>query len=259
MDEELDVRIEELMPTTSPFMSTSGPPLLPGLMAASVWIAGYVVLLPSSSEPTFTGRFSALTMPLVTVDSSPNGEPIATTSWPTSRLPDLPMVAGVRSLTPSALISAVSVSGSVPSTVASAVEPSLNATEMLPPSPAASTTWLLVRISPSELRMMPEPEPAPWAPATLIFTTDGSTSWATCSTEPLAAGASPRSTTAEAFGDDVDRSAPLGLHSFQPAAPAMPAPAPTTSEAATTDAANAPGRRRRCCGTSYAGGGTCAW
>ena len=61
------------MPTTSPFMSTSGPPLLPGLIAASVWMAGYVVLLPSASEPTFTGRFSALTMPLVTVDSSPNG------------------------------------------------------------------------------------------------------------------------------------------------------------------------------------------
>ncbi len=68
------------MPTTSPFMSTSGPPLLPGLMAASVWIAGYVVELPWSSEPTFTGRFSALTMPLVTVASRPNGDPMATTS-----------------------------------------------------------------------------------------------------------------------------------------------------------------------------------
>ena len=74
------VRIEELMPTTSPFMSTSGPPLLPGLMAASVWMAGYVVELPWSSEPTFTGRFSALTMPLVTVASRPKGDPIATTS-----------------------------------------------------------------------------------------------------------------------------------------------------------------------------------
>ena len=33
-------RIEELMPTTSPAMFTSGPPELPGLMAASVWTAG---------------------------------------------------------------------------------------------------------------------------------------------------------------------------------------------------------------------------
>ena len=43
---ELAVRIEELMPTTLPVMSTSAPPLLPGLIAASVWMAGYVVLLP---------------------------------------------------------------------------------------------------------------------------------------------------------------------------------------------------------------------
>ena len=82
------VRIEELMPTTLPSRSTSGPPLLPGLIAASVWIAGYVVVLPWPSSPTSTGRSSALTMPLVTVDSRPNGEPIATTAWPTSRSPD---------------------------------------------------------------------------------------------------------------------------------------------------------------------------
>ena len=34
------VRIEELIPTTWPAMFTSGPPELPGLIAASVWIAG---------------------------------------------------------------------------------------------------------------------------------------------------------------------------------------------------------------------------
>ena len=110
------VRIEELMPTTLPARSTSGPPLLPGLIAASVWIAGYVVALPCPSEPTLTGRLSALTMPLVTVDSRPNGEPIATTASPTLRSPDEPIVAGVRPETPSAWITAVSVSGSVPRT-----------------------------------------------------------------------------------------------------------------------------------------------
>ena len=31
-------KIAELMPTTRPFMSTSGPPELPGLIAASVWM-----------------------------------------------------------------------------------------------------------------------------------------------------------------------------------------------------------------------------
>ena len=35
-----EVRIEELIPTTWPLMSTSGPPEFPGLIAASVWIAG---------------------------------------------------------------------------------------------------------------------------------------------------------------------------------------------------------------------------
>ena len=39
-DCEAAVRIEELMPITAPVMSTSGPPELPGLIAASVWIAG---------------------------------------------------------------------------------------------------------------------------------------------------------------------------------------------------------------------------
>ena len=79
-------------------------------------------------------------MPLVTVESSPNGEPMATTPWPTSRLPETPIVAGVRSSTPSAWITAVSVSGSVPTIVASARVPSVKATEMLPPSAATSTT-----------------------------------------------------------------------------------------------------------------------
>ena len=35
-------------------------------------------------------------MPLVTVASRPNGEPIATTPWPTWRLEEWPIVAGVR-------------------------------------------------------------------------------------------------------------------------------------------------------------------
>ncbi len=70
------------------------------------------------------------------------------------------MVAGVSPETPSAWITAVSVSGSVPSTVASARVPSLNET-LIDPASASATTWSLVRIWPSELRMMPDPDPAP--------------------------------------------------------------------------------------------------
>ena len=34
------VKIWELMPTTRPSRSKSGPPLLPGLIATSVWMNG---------------------------------------------------------------------------------------------------------------------------------------------------------------------------------------------------------------------------
>ena len=74
--------IAELMPMTSPAMFTSGPPELPGLIAASVWIA--LMNEFSSAGPAETGRFSALTMPVVTVDSSPSGAPTAITGSPTT-------------------------------------------------------------------------------------------------------------------------------------------------------------------------------
>ena len=134
-----------------------------------------------------TGRFRALTMPLVTVASRPKGEPTATTSSPTPSASESPIEAGVRPLTPSALMTARSVTGSVPTTVASAVVPSSKLTDSSPPSAATSTTWLLVRISPSSLRITPEPEPEPEDPVTLILTTEGSTTWATPSTESAAA------------------------------------------------------------------------
>src|SRR6478609_1346774 len=231
------VRIEELMPITAPVRSTSGPPELPGLMAASVWMAGYVVELPWSSEPTLTGRSRALTMPLVTVASRPNGDPMATTLSPTPRLADLPIVAGVRSETPSALMTAVSVSGSVPRTCALALVPSSKDTVRLPAS-APSTTWLLVRIVPSAVRMMPEPDAPPWAVVTSIFTTLGSTFCATDSTEPSAAGACGWDETCDvdtglACDDPPD---PSWVASHQ-AAPPMPAPPPISRDVATTAAA----------------------
>ena len=123
-------------------------------------------------------------MPEVTVALRPKGEPTATTVWPTLRSLDLPSAAGVRSETPSALITAMSVSGSVPTTVAFLVVPSLKLTEIEPFLPATAATWLLVRISPSLLSTMPEPDPDSCEPETLTLTTDGSTALATCSTVP---------------------------------------------------------------------------
>ena len=66
----------------------------------------------------------------------------------------------------------MSVIGSVPTTVAFLVVPSLKLTEMDPLSPTPETTWLLVRILPSLLSTMPEPEPEPDCPLTLTLTTD---------------------------------------------------------------------------------------
>ena len=79
------------MPTTSPLRSTSAPPLLPGLMAALVWMAS------GSTFPvgSLTCRFRALTMPSVTLDCSPRGLPMAMTKSPTESWAESPNVAGV--------------------------------------------------------------------------------------------------------------------------------------------------------------------
>ena len=67
-----------LMPIARPSPSISGPPELPELIAASVWIR-------SCSSPIGVGtvRPSALTMPVVTVWLRPNGLPMAIVISPT--------------------------------------------------------------------------------------------------------------------------------------------------------------------------------
>ena len=61
------------MPTTWPPELSSGPPELPGLSAASVWITR------SIGEPSrpWIVRSVAETIPLVSVCARPKGEPIA--------------------------------------------------------------------------------------------------------------------------------------------------------------------------------------
>ena len=69
------------MPSTSPSALTSGPPELPRLIAASVWIA------PAISKPVsdVIERSVADTTPTDSDCGSPNGEPIAATGEPTRR------------------------------------------------------------------------------------------------------------------------------------------------------------------------------
>ncbi len=67
-----------LMPITSPRDDTNGPPELPGLSAASVWITSSIIRpVRARSE-----RPSAEMTPAVTVHSKPSGLPMAATSWP---------------------------------------------------------------------------------------------------------------------------------------------------------------------------------
>ena len=61
------VAICELMPITRPSASISGPPELPGLIAASVWMTSEIV----KPLGALICRCSAETIPEVTVRSSP--------------------------------------------------------------------------------------------------------------------------------------------------------------------------------------------
>src|ERR1700761_3896612 len=87
-----------------------------------------------------TGRFSALTMPVVTVPDRPSGDPIATTGWPTFRSDEEPSEIGGSPLTPCTRITAISLVGSAPTTVKGAVRPSEKVTVVFgagPPGPPA--------------------------------------------------------------------------------------------------------------------------
>ena len=75
-----------LMPMTLAFMSISGPPELPWLIDASVWMPSMTVSVSDPSPDNGTGRCSALMMPCVTVLRRPSGAPAAITSSPTLQL-----------------------------------------------------------------------------------------------------------------------------------------------------------------------------
>ena len=66
-----------LSPTTRPCVSTSGPPELPGAIAASVWYQS--VYWPQPSRYRSVQEM----MPIVTERARPQGAPIASTTSPT--------------------------------------------------------------------------------------------------------------------------------------------------------------------------------
>ncbi len=85
--------IELLIPITSPFMLTSGPPELPGLIAASVWRKSWF----STSGSSSMCRPRALMIPWLTECVKPNGLPSAMTQVPTAASSLLPRRAAGRS------------------------------------------------------------------------------------------------------------------------------------------------------------------
>src|SRR6185437_11302760 len=106
----------------------------------------------------------------------PSGDPIAITGCPTRRSAEEPIATGVSPDIPETRTTAMSLVGSVPTTVNGAVRPSWKVTVVFAAAPppgsgpglgagpggalglaAAAMTWLLVMIRPSDDRMMPEP------------------------------------------------------------------------------------------------------
>jgi hypothetical protein len=127
-----------LTPTVRPEESIRGPPLLPGFIAASVWMRSRrgplgppIDLLRVETTPTVT----------VGPPKGPTGLPRVTTHWPTLKAPESPTSMGARSVA-SRRRRAMSRTGSPPSTFAILFWPSWRAISI---SFAPSTTWLLVR------------------------------------------------------------------------------------------------------------------
>src|SRR5215207_6801766 len=124
-------------------------------------------------------------MPEVTVPASPNGEPIATTSWPTTATSERPNCTGGASR-PTTWTTARSYAGDRPTSRAVAVAPLSVTTWIEPPRAAAATTWLFVRMWPEPSITKPEPVALESsAPSTFSWTTLGSRLAATAETEPL--------------------------------------------------------------------------
>src|SRR5437667_3248778 len=103
----------EVTPITFPCALRRGPPELPWLIAASVWMESSIAKLLGE----VISRCSALTMPEVTVSWRPNGLPMATTLSPTATLLESPSVNGKRTDDgASTFRTARSVDASVPTT-----------------------------------------------------------------------------------------------------------------------------------------------
>ncbi len=157
-----------LMPITRPEASNSGPPELPRLIGASVWIA-FAIANPDVSESI--ERPVAETTPTESDVCWPNGLPIAATGSPTTTAEESPSGVGssawsegVTRNTPTSL------KRSQPTIFASTRSRSENSTytALAPLTARDSVTFVItcafVRIRPSRSTTKPEPCEVPSAP-----------------------------------------------------------------------------------------------
>src|SRR5258707_939607 len=140
-------KIIEFMPMTWPRRSKVGPPELPRLIGASIWMKSVYGPFPIS-------RPSDETVAAVTGLDRPNGLPTATTQSPTRTCRSSPNSTVGSGLSLLILSSATSVSASLPISLASKLRPSGSLTVILC---EFSMTWLLVTTSPPRSMMKPEP------------------------------------------------------------------------------------------------------
>ena len=87
--------LAELIPITSPLLFNNAPPLLPGLIAASVWIKLDADALSPSSDFPWTERPKAETTPVVTDCPYPRALPIAIVGSPTLNFLESPNFANL--------------------------------------------------------------------------------------------------------------------------------------------------------------------
>src|SRR6516165_8997023 len=226
-------------PTSWPSQLTRAPPLLPGLMEASVCSADTSNAVPSASPGTSTVRSRALMMPDVTVPDSPSGAPIATTGWPTFTDDDEPSEITLSWREVCTWSTARSVCGSRPVIVAGAVCPSANSTPTEPPLPATAMTWLLVKMYPSDRMISPDPvPPPPPLPLAEIVTTEGMTWSATEITLQALTWADPAELDGVLAGGDAE--------DFVAATITPPITPPTTNAAPSAAHGNHPRLSRPC-------------
>ncbi len=143
--------LDVLTPITSPSLLTSGPPLLPGLIAASVCHTSTPsIFLAEEMMPRVTVKL----LPIV----SASGKPSASTSSPTLTPSGLPTLMAPRRRAPSICTKARSAPKSRSNTSPSKRRPPVSQTSTLLALP---TTCAFVTISPSASSMKPEPLPLP--------------------------------------------------------------------------------------------------